>query len=172
MPSELDRKYDAVLSAVTGEGGRIQIGHDEQGLAIVTNLPPTLPSLFDAFCALNGATEAVVADGERLTFSELNGEADRLARLLAGGWNIGKGDRIAIAMRNCPSWIVTYMAALKCGAIATLINGWWQADEMHHALSLAEPALIIADESRGVVEHRLDLVKTIGHRHDSGVLGC
>ena len=148
MPSELDRKYDAVLAAVTGEGGRIQIGRDEQGRAIVANLPPTLPIFFDAFCALNGATEAVVADGERLTFAELNEQATRLARVLAGSWNVAKGDRVAIAMRNCPSWIVSYMAVLKAGAIVTLINGWWQSDEMRHALSLAEPELIIADEPR------------------------
>ena len=148
MPSELDRKYDAVLAAVTGEGGRIQIGRDDEGRAIVTNLPPTLPIFFDAFCALNGATEAVVADGERLTFAQLNEQATRLARVLAGSWNVAKGDRVAIAMRNCPSWIVCYMAVLKSGAIATLINGWWQADEMNHALKLSEPELIIADESR------------------------
>ena len=79
MPSELDRRYDAVLAAVTGEGGRIQIGHDPQGRAIVANFPPTLPVFFDIFCALNGATEAVVADSERLTFAELNAEATRLA---------------------------------------------------------------------------------------------
>ena len=148
MPSELDRRYDAVLAAVTGEGGRIQIGRDDQGRAIVTNLPATLPIFFDAFCALNGATEAVVADNERLTFAQLNEQATRLARVLAGGWNVAKGDRVAIAMRNCPAWIICYMAVLKAGGIATLINGWWQADEMNHALKLCEPALIIADESR------------------------
>ncbi|MGZ8998306.1 MAG: class I adenylate-forming enzyme family protein [Allosphingosinicella sp.] len=148
MPSELDRKYDAVLAAVTADGGRIQIGHDPQGRAIVANLPPTLPAFFVAFCALNGATEAVVAEGERLTFAELNEAADRLARILAGSWDVAKGDRVAIAMRNCPSWIVSYMAVIKAGGIATLINGWWQADEMRHALALSEPRLIIADESR------------------------
>jgi acyl-CoA synthetase (AMP-forming)/AMP-acid ligase II len=148
MPSALDRKFDAVLEKVIGEGGRIQIGRDEQGRAIVTNLPPTLPSLFDAFCALHAGTEAVVAGDERLTFAELNAHATRLARVLAGGWNIAKGGRVAIAMRNCPAWIVAYMAVVKAGGIATLINGWWQADEMRHALELAEPVLIIADETR------------------------
>jgi acyl-CoA synthetase (AMP-forming)/AMP-acid ligase II len=147
MPSVLDRKYDAVLERVLGEGGRVQIGHDAEGRAIVTNLPSTLPMLFDAFCMLNGATEAVVAGDERLTFAELNGEATRLARgLVAGG--VGKGDRVAIAMRNCPAWIVSWMAALKAGAVATLVNGWWQAEEMRHALGLAEPKLILADTPR------------------------
>ena len=148
MPSALDRKYDAVLEKVIGEGGRIQIGRDEQGLAIVTNLPPTLPILFDAFCALHAGTDAVIAGDERLTFATLNAQATALARRLAGSWNVAKGDRVGIAMRNCPAWIVAYMAVLKAGGIATLINGWWQADEMRHALGLAEPELIIADLTR------------------------
>ena len=148
MPSALDRTYDAVLAKVLGEGGPIQIGRDAEGRAIVANLPPTLPMLFDAFCMLHGAVDAVIAGDERLTFADLNARATKLARVLAGSWNVAKGDRVAIAMRNCPAWIVAYMAVLKAGGIATLINGWWQADEMRHALGLAEPELIIADEPR------------------------
>ena len=147
MPSVLDRKYDAVLEKVIGEGGRVVLGRDEQGRAIVTNFPPTLPSFFDIFCTLNGQVEAVVADGERLTYADLNAHATRLARALAGA-GIAKGDRVAIAMRNSPAWIVSWMAVLKAGGIATLINGWWQADEMRHALLLTDPKLIIADDSR------------------------
>jgi acyl-CoA synthetase (AMP-forming)/AMP-acid ligase II len=148
MPSDLDRKFDTVLAELIGPGGRFAIGRDDEGRAIVTNLPPTLPLLFDAFCALNGAVEAVVAEGERLTFAQLGERSTALARRLAGSWGVAKGDRVAIAMRNCPAWILAYMAVLKAGGIATLINGWWQADEMRHALDLAAPELIIADETR------------------------
>ena len=148
MPSELDRKVDAVLAAVTGPGGRIQIARDARGRAIVANFPATLPSLFDAFCTLHGATEAVVADGERISFAELNATATRLARALAGGFGIGKGDRVAIAMRNCPTWIVAYMAILKAGGIAVLVNGWWQPDELKHGIALTEPKLVICDSAR------------------------
>ena len=148
MPSALDRLYDEVLAEVTGPGGRIQIGRDDQGRAIVTNLPATLPILFDAFSILHGAMEAVVAGEERIAFADLDTQATRLARILAGSWNVSKGDRVAIAMRNCPAWIAAYMAVLKAGGIATLINGWWQAEEMRHALTLSEPELIIADEAR------------------------
>jgi acyl-CoA synthetase (AMP-forming)/AMP-acid ligase II len=148
MPSALDRAYDEVLAEVTGPGGRIQLGRDGEGRAIVTNLPATLPILFDAFSILHGATEAVVTGTERITFAELDTLATRLARVLAGSWNVAKGDRVAIAMRNCPAWILAYMAVLKAGGIATLINGWWQAEEMRHALELSAPELIIADETR------------------------
>jgi acyl-CoA synthetase (AMP-forming)/AMP-acid ligase II len=131
-----------------GPGGRIQMGQDEEGRAIVTNLPGTLPILFDAFCMLHAETIGVIAGGERLKFAELNAHATRAAKALVGGWGIKKGDRVAIAMRNAPAWIVTYMAVLKAGGIATLINGWWQTEELAHALSLTEPKLVIADAPR------------------------
>jgi acyl-CoA synthetase (AMP-forming)/AMP-acid ligase II len=146
-PSELDRKFDAVLTAVTGPGGRVTLGKDDQGRAIVTNFPPTLPLFFKTFCALYVNVEAVIAGDERLTFGQLDEISDRLAAgLVARG--IAKGDRVGIAMRNCPAWILSYMAAIKAGAIATLLNGWWQPHELEHALQLIEPKLILADAPR------------------------
>ncbi|HVI06431.1 MAG TPA: class I adenylate-forming enzyme family protein, partial [Sphingomicrobium sp.] len=147
MPNELDRRFDEELARVVGPGGRLTIGEDELGRAIVTNFPATLPGLFKTFCALNGANEAVVAGEERLTFADLERISDRLAKSLVSR-GIKKGDRIALAMRNCPAWIVSYMAIVKAGGIATLINGWWEPFEIEHAIHLTEPRLIIADQSR------------------------
>src|SRR5262249_54561271 len=114
---------------------------------IVTNFPATLPAFFKTFCALNAANEAVIAGDERLTFSDLDRVSDHLAQGLAAR-GIGKGDRVAIAMRNCPAWIVSYMAILKAGGVATLLNGWWESEEMEHAILLTSPKLVIADEPR------------------------
>ncbi|HXH15145.1 MAG TPA: class I adenylate-forming enzyme family protein [Sphingomonas sp.] len=147
MASELDRQFDAVLAAVIGPGGRLVIERDDQGRAIVANFPATLPAFFKTFCALNAEVEAVVAGDERLTFAELDQWSDRVAvGLVARG--IVKGDRVAIAMRNCPSWIVAYMAVLKAGAIATLLNGWWQINELDNALTMTSPMLVLADAPR------------------------
>ncbi|MDB5669739.1 MAG: AMP-dependent synthetase [Alphaproteobacteria bacterium] len=148
MPSELDGKIDATLAEVIGPGGSVQIERDEKGRAIVANFPATLPMLFDAFCALYGSTEAVIAEGERLTFAALDEAATRLAHALVGSFGIVKGDRVAIAMRNCPAWIVSYMAVLKAGGIAVLVNGWWQTEELRHGLALTEPRLVICDAAR------------------------
>jgi len=147
MPNELDRRFDEELAKVIGEGGRLVIGRDELGRGIVTNLPATLPSFFKTFCALNGANEAVVAGDERLSFADLDRISERLAHGLAAR-GIVKGDRIGIAMRNCPAWIVVYMAVIKAGGVATLLNGWWEPVEMEHAVQLTEPKLIIADPPR------------------------
>jgi acyl-CoA synthetase (AMP-forming)/AMP-acid ligase II len=147
MPSELDRRFDEMLAKVTGPGGRLAIGHDEQGRAIVSNFPSTVPELFRTFCAINAAEEAVVAGDERLTFADLDRISEGLARGLAAR-GIAKGDRVGIAMRNCPAWILSYMAILKTGGIATLLNGWWEPLEMEHAVLLTDPKLIIGDAPR------------------------
>jgi acyl-CoA synthetase (AMP-forming)/AMP-acid ligase II len=147
MLSELDRRFDEELAKVTGPGGRLEMTEDEQGRAIVAKLPATLPALFRFFCSLHGGVEAVVAGDERLSFADLDRISERLAHALVGR-GIAKGDRVAIAMRNCPAWIVSYMAILKAGGVATLLNGWWEAHEMEHAITLTEPKLIIADPAR------------------------
>jgi acyl-CoA synthetase (AMP-forming)/AMP-acid ligase II len=147
MPNELDRRFDEELAKVVGPGGRLVIERDGLGRAIVANFPATLPAFFNAFCALNGANEAVVSGDERLTFADLDRISDGLAHGLAAR-GIAKGDRVAIAMRNCPAWIVSYMAILKAGGVATLLNGWWEPAEMEHAVQLTEPKLIIADPPR------------------------
>ena len=147
MPSELDRRFDEILVQVTGPGGKLVIGEDEHGRAILTNFPATLPQFFRTFCALNAASEALVAGDERFTFADLDRISERLAHGLAAA-GIGKGHRVGIAMRNCPAWILSYMAILKAGGIATLLNGWWEAQEMEHAVLLTDPKLMIADAPR------------------------
>ena len=147
MPSDLDRRFDDILAWATGPDGRLEIGQDETGQAIVTNFPGTLPDFFAAFCALNAEAEAVVAGNERLTFAEIQEISDRLAKALVRR-GIAKGDRVAIAMRNCPAWIVGYMGIVKAGGIATLLNGWWEGHEMAHAIGLTDPRLILADPPR------------------------
>ena len=147
MRTELDRKFDETLAEVIAPGGRLVIERDSQGRAFVANFPATLPLFFKTFCALNGQVEALVAGDERFTFADLDSWSDRLAKALATR-GIVKGDRIGIAMRNCPSWIIGYMAAVKAGAIACLLNGWWEREELRHALDMTRPVLILADGAR------------------------
>jgi acyl-CoA synthetase (AMP-forming)/AMP-acid ligase II len=147
MPSELDRRFDEMLAKVVGPGGRVVLGKDEAGRVIVTNFPATVPGLLRAFSSLYPDREGLVAGDERFLFPDLDRLSEELAlALVARG--IAKGDRVGIAMRNCPSWVIGYMAALKAGAVATLFNGWWQTHELEHAVQLTEPRLIIADTAR------------------------
>ena len=147
MASELDQRFDEMLARVMGPGGRLVIERDAEGRAIVANFPATLPGLFRTFCALYADREAVVAGEERLSFPDLDRISEAAAIALAGR-GIAKGDRVGIAMRNCPTWIASYMAITKAGGVAVLLNGWWQSHELEHALRLVEPRLVIADAPR------------------------
>ena len=147
MPSELDRRFDKMLAEVTGPGGVIALGQDNLGQAIVTNFPATLPGLIRAFAKTNAEYEAIVCGDERLSFAEVDALSERLARALSAR-GIELGDRVGIAMRNCPSWILAYFAILKAGGVATLLNGWWEHHELEQALTLTEPKLVIADAPR------------------------
>jgi long-chain acyl-CoA synthetase len=147
MPSELDRRFDRKLAEVNGPGGPVQLARDDKGQAIVANFPPTVPGLLAAFCHVNAEHEAIVAGDERLRFPEVAEWSGRLARALVAR-GIEKGDRVGIAMRNCPAWIVAYFAILQAGGVATLLNGWWEKNELDHALALTEPVLVICDGPR------------------------
>jgi long-chain acyl-CoA synthetase len=148
MPSELDLRFDRKLAEVNGPGGPIQIGRDDKGQAIVTNFPATIPGLLAAFCQVNAEHEAVVSGDERLRFPDVAEWSGRLARALVAR-GIRKGDRVGIAMRNCTAWIISYFAILQAGGVATLLNGWWEHDELDHALALTEPVLVLCDGARG-----------------------
>src|SRR5215213_5258595 len=102
MPSELDRRFDRKMAEVNGPAGVIAIGRDDKGQAIATNFPATIPGLLDAFCKVNAEHEAIVAGDERFLFPEVAEWSGRLARALVAR-GVRKGDRVGIAMRNCPA---------------------------------------------------------------------
>ena len=54
-------------------------------------------------------------------FDEFFTDIDGLAATLQHDVGVKPGDRIAIAMRNCPDWVVVF-AAVHVGAAAVLID--------------------------------------------------
>lgn len=151
MPSQLDQRMDAALAGLTGAGGPLAVGSltlDGMELPTIAAAPPTLPPYFAHFCAEHAERTFLVAGEERLTFAQVHAAADRVARTLVGTHGIAKGDRIGIAMRNSPSWIVLYMATVMAGGVATLLNGWWQSEELAAGLADVECRLVFADPPR------------------------
>jgi len=62
---------------------------------------------------------------------------------------VRRGDRVAIAARNSAFWVVSYMAILMAGGIATLLNGFLHGDEMADSLADTGVTLVLADPPRG-----------------------
>ena len=61
MQTELDRRFDETLAEVTGPGGRVAIGRDPQGRAIVSNLPAVVAEVQAAVeaCRYNVALQTI-----------------------------------------------------------------------------------------------------------------
>ena len=90
----------------------------------------------------------LVYQDERYTFDEAYQTAAGFAELLKSKFNIKKGDRVVIAMRNCPEYCLAFMAITAIGALAVPMNAWWQGEELAYGIQDCEPRLIIADQRR------------------------
>ncbi|WP_010185008.1 class I adenylate-forming enzyme family protein [Sphingomonas sp. PAMC 26605] len=151
MPSKLDQRMDATLAHMTGPGGPLALGTvqiDGNDLPLITGVPQTLPPYFAHYCTEHAAKTFLIAGDERLTFGEVHAAAARVAATLVGAHGVAPGDRIGIAMRNSPSWIVLYMGITMAGGVATLLNGWWQSEELAAAMADVECSLVFADPPR------------------------
>ncbi len=115
---------------------------------MVAAAPAHLPAYFDQFCAAYADREFLVQGEERLTFATVHSLARDVASALVSGWGVQKGDRVGIAMRNAPGWIVLYMGVLMAGGCATLLNGWWQGPELAAGLDNVDAKLVFADLPR------------------------
>lgn len=114
-------------------------------LRVFTNAPSSLRELF-----IQTASDLpfLIYEDERLSFREAWQASARIAHVLAHGYGVSKGDRVAIAMRNYPEWILAFTAATSLGAIAVAMNAWWQPDEMAYGLADSGAKVLLADQER------------------------
>lgn len=87
---------------------------------------------------------AVVDGDRRLRFGELNHRANAMARAL-GSLGVGHGDRVAVWAATSASLATVFAAAAKAGAVYVPVNATIGPDEAAEILSVAEPALVVAD---------------------------
>jgi long-chain acyl-CoA synthetase len=142
--------WDEAVAAVTGPGGPFELAEAEIGgerLRVFKNTPPSLRALFGAARARGDATFLVFED-ERWSFADVTAKADALGAALAGRYGIRPGDRVAIAMRNYPEWVVAFAAITGIGAISVSLNAWWTTDELDYALRDSGSRVVIADRER------------------------
>jgi len=88
---------------------------------------------------------AIVFEGKRCTFGQLN---DRVNRLANAFLNLGiqKGDRIAFLQVNCNQCVETYFAVAKTGAIYLPLNFRAKGNEISYILNIAEATTLIVGE--------------------------
>jgi fatty-acyl-CoA synthase len=98
-------------------------------------LGKTIPGHFSDIVQMFPDRAAVVSipQGKRLTYAELAGSVDRLARgLLAMSFR--KGDRIGIWSMNNIEWLLLQMATARIGTVLVNINPAYRPRELAYAL--------------------------------------
>ncbi|WP_185965177.1 class I adenylate-forming enzyme family protein [Glacieibacterium frigidum] len=155
MKSQLDTAIDTVVAQIIAPGGMMAVGDAPVGgasLPVFVNAPTNMRDYLALFFGAQAAKEFVVYRDERHSFADIYAQAIRVAACLQHVHGIAKGDRVAIAMRNYPEWIVSFVAVVHLGAVAVPMNAWWRADELAYGLSDSGARLVIADEERA---HRI-----------------
>jgi long-chain acyl-CoA synthetase len=150
MPVE----YEEAYAQVTGPGQIFELIEATVGdteYRLFKNAPPTLRDLFAG--ARSVESEFMVYEDERWTFDETMRHVDALAHALVHTLGITKGDRVGIAMRNLPEWIVSFAAILSVGAVSVSFNAWWTESELEYAVGDSGVSLLIADPERAERTH-------------------
>jgi long-chain acyl-CoA synthetase len=96
----------------------------------------------------HGGTDFLVFGDRRWSFEQFFADVDALAAVLQHDMGVKAGGRVAIAMRNCPDWVLVFAAAIHVGAVPVLINSWGSAEELEFTLRDSDPTVLAADLPR------------------------
>jgi long-chain acyl-CoA synthetase len=165
------RELKEAWAELTAPGAQFEIrtvnvrGNDIKTYA---NAPANLRDIWLASTAFADRSYMVYQD-ERWTYERTHREVAAVANwLVAQG--VHPGDRVAIAMRNYPEWLIAYWATVAIGAVVVGMNAWWVGPEMVYGLDDSSPKVLIGDPERlaRALEHRDEIpsMALVGVRFD------
>jgi long-chain acyl-CoA synthetase len=115
-------------------------------LRVWKNCPPSLRFILE-WSRGHGERTYLVYEDERMTYTEHFRAAAAFARALEAR-GVRKGDRVAIAMRNLPEWVVSFWATAALGAVAVPLNAWWTGPELAYGLEDSGARVAVVDGER------------------------
>lgn len=142
--------YRQAWDELTGPGGAFETTTiDVRGIPtkVFTSAPPNMRVLWE-LAAAHADNDYIVYEDERYTYAEIGAQVRALAHLLRDVHGVREGDRVAVAMRNYPEWVVSYWAITSLGAAIVGMNAWWTGPEMEYGLTDSRPKVLICDDER------------------------
>jgi long-chain acyl-CoA synthetase len=148
---------------LTGPGGLFEITEADvlgNRIRVYKNAPPSIREIWLSTTQFADRRYLVYGD-ERLTYAEAHQRVNAVAAWLAAQ-GVRSGDRVAIAMRNYPEWMLIYWACVCTGIAVVGMNAWWTAEEMSYGLKDSAPKVLFLDAERlARVEEKPDMVSGI-----------
>lgn len=102
----------------------------------------TMLTLLESVAARAPGAVALVSDAVELTYADLHGRANRLARWLIGQ-GIGAEDVVGLQLTTSVEFVVAMLAALKSGAAYLPIDPAYPDDRIEHLVADSRPRTVI-----------------------------
>lgn len=141
--------FEEATAKLTEPGSRFEVGlRDVRGIPtkVWINAPTNLAEAFASSKPFSERTYLVYED-ESYTYGEIHASANSLVQALREV-GVGPGDRVVIAMRNYPEWVVAFWATVISGAIAVPLNAWWSGAELAYGIEDSGSKVLILDGER------------------------
>jgi long-chain acyl-CoA synthetase len=141
--------YEEAIAVASAPGQPfevVEVEHEGVTNRAFKNAPATLRQFFDL--ARGVESTFLVYEDEEWTFADVMAEVDALSYALVHHYGLKKGDRVGIAMRNYPEWVISFAAIISVGLVSVSLNAWWTEDELDYAIRDSGLSLLIGDSER------------------------
>jgi len=105
----------------------------------------SLGELIDRAAETWPKNEAIIYQGDRITYGELRNRVNRLACALMD-LGVEKGDKVAVLFTNLPQWFYAEYAIDKIGGVVVPINTRYSLNELSHILHHSDTKTILMME--------------------------
>ena len=153
--ARLGRHLTRVLAQlVAAPGNRLStleiLAPDEVAELVGTPVAPTgaatLVSLWQDQVAATPDAVALVADAERLTYTEVDGRAAALAEVLRGK-GVGPESLVGVCLHRSTNLIVALLGVLRAGGAYVPLDPDYPADRLRYLVSDSGVRLVVTDET-------------------------
>jgi long-chain acyl-CoA synthetase len=119
---------------------------------MVTETVKPLHEYLRDFARVTPNKPAIIFYGRQISFKELDELSDRFANFLLQN-GIGKGDKVALFMQNCPQYLICHYGIQKIGAIVGPCSPMFKEWELEYEVKdLGAKAIIVLDHLFPIVE--------------------
>jgi len=113
-----------------------------------TTIPPALADMYSMYMQRFANQDWLVYENDRITFADGERLMIALAAELVQSYGIRKGDKVGIAMRNLPEFMLAFLGITYMGGVAVPLNAMWNTKEFEYAVKDSGMKLLIADPER------------------------
>ena len=157
IAARLGRILRQIAADPTVPAGRVDILHTSEHARLreVNDTAAATPdvhlaALVESQSARTPDAIAVEHDGRTLTYRQLNADANRLARELAGR-GVGPESLVAVCLPRSADLVVALLAVLKAGGAYLPVDPTYPGHRLAAVLAEARPALILTDTATEAV---------------------